>query len=74
MKMHPREAKVTEAWLALTKAMHKWYRSPEAEELTDSEFYFVMAGVLGDAIASYAKYQIREERHPDNPNKPGGLA
>jgi hypothetical protein len=33
-----------------------------------------IAMILGGTLQAYAKYQIREERHPDDPDRPGGLA
>ena len=30
--------------------------------------------VIGDQLCTTAKYWIREERHPENPSKPGDLA
>ncbi len=36
--------------------------------------YGEMFSLLGNAIANLAKYQIRSERHPDDPDKRGDEA
>jgi hypothetical protein len=36
--------------------------------------YGEMFSILGGSIADLAKYQIRHERHPDDPNKKGDEA
>lgn len=40
---------------------------------TDGELFSVIGDVLGGQITNLAKYMIRAERHPDDPDKPGGL-
>ena len=43
------------------------------EDLTPYEFLQVLSEVTTDEWHSYTKYGIREERHPGEPDKPGGL-
>lgn len=40
---------------------------------TDGELFSVIGDVLGGQITNLAQYMIRAERHPDDPDKPGGL-
>jgi hypothetical protein len=70
-KLHPREAIVTKARLELTRAVLDWREAHS--DLTVGEVFSIIGGVLGDQITSLAKYMIRAERHPDDPDKPGGL-
>lgn len=64
MKMHPRYRIVTEARLeigaAITQAVQK-------HGLTFAE----VASILGGELIGWAKYVIREERHPVGPDVPG---
>jgi len=68
MKLHPREKNVREAELKLSKFLIELQK-----ELTPGEYLRVVAGKLSDTWGSTAKYIIREERHPGEPDKPGGL-
>jgi len=42
----------------------------QKHELTFGEMF----SIIGSAISNLAKYQIRAERHPDDPNKKGDEA
>jgi hypothetical protein len=42
-------------------------------DLTDGETLATISDVLGGEVATLAKYMIRAERHPGNPDTPGGL-
>jgi len=66
MQRHPREQFVNSAKAAIAEAILK---ASEEHDLTYGELTAILAGEL----ASVAKYQIREERHPDEPDKPGGV-
>lgn len=70
MLIHPREKRVNEAELDLHKFL---VTLREKKDLTQSEYLRVVINALSSAIQSIAKWQIREERHPDDPDKPGGL-
>jgi hypothetical protein len=70
-RLHPRERIVSEARIELVRAVLDWRE--KHDELTDGELFSIVGGVLGDQITSMAKYLIREERHPGEPDKPGGL-
>lgn len=43
------------------------------KDLTTGEFIRVISCRMNDALSCVAKYAIREERHPKNPDIPGGL-
>jgi len=66
MKLHPRVMLYQEARadigcaLALAIGRH---------ELTHME----LVSILNEEMAAWIKYGIRSERHPDDPEKPGGL-
>lgn len=67
MKTHPREQIVTHARRQIAGAIQS---AAEANDLTYGELTAILSGEL----SSLAKYQIRQERHPNDPEKPGGLA
>ena len=71
MRLHPREALVTQAHLDLTRRILDWRE--QHDDLTFGELLSILGGTLGDQVTSLAKYEIRAERHPDDPDKPGGL-
>jgi hypothetical protein len=71
MRLHPRERIVTEARLDLRKRILDW-REQHAD-LTDGELLGILGGTLGDEVTGLAKYMVRAERHPDEPDRPGGL-
>jgi len=71
MKIHPREAAVKAAELDITKAITK---AIEDHKLTRGEELRVVNSAAMGWIAAIAKYEIREERHPEEPDRPGGLA
>lgn len=67
MKLHPRSDGVQEARLefeGFVLDLTKRY------ELTYGELF----SMLGAKIADLAKYQVRSERHPDDPDKRGDEA
>lgn len=67
MKIHPREQVVGQAKCQIKAAI---LAAVQAHGLTNGE----LSSILAEEIASVAKYQIRAERHPNDPDKPGGLA
>lgn len=67
MRIHPREQIVDQARLQIASAI---LSASKVHDLTDGELTAILAGEL----SSLAKYQIRQERHPNDPDKPGGLA
>jgi hypothetical protein len=67
MKLHPRSNIVQEARLEFDSFMLDLQRR---YELTFGELF----SMLGVKIADLAKYQIRSERHPDDPDKKGDEA
>lgn len=62
-RVHRREMVVTEAEFAVHRVLYD-------AELTFGE----QVRVLSSLLSSAAKYAIRAERHPDDPDYPGGLA
>lgn len=67
-RIHPREKLVNDARAVLSKAV-----SDATEGLTEGEALKVVTQTLSDYVLGVAKYAIREERHPGQPDKPGGL-
>jgi hypothetical protein len=67
MKIHPRVSIVAKARSELAIAL---LNIVENNDLTYGEIH----SIINDEQSSWIKYQIREERHPNNPDKPGGLA
>lgn len=68
--IHPRERIVNEACAELDCAcidVRKKY------DLTTGEYLRVLVHVINNTIGGVAKCAIRAERHPDDPDKPGGL-
>lgn len=70
-RIHSREAAVKAAELDLSKAI---LDVVEKRGLTDAEALRCVNAAFGDWIGSIAKHAIRAERHPDDPEKPGGWA
>ena len=67
MKLHPRMVVVQQA----RHAFETFLLELETEhELTYGELF----SMIGQAITNNAKYQIRAERHPDDPDKKGDEA
>ena len=67
MKLHPRTVVLQRA----RHAFETFLLELETEhELTYGELF----SLLGNAVANLAKYQIRAERHPDDPDKKGDEA
>ena len=67
MKLHPRTRVVDKARLEFDQFL---LDLADKHELTYGELF----SMLGQAIANNAKYQIRAERHPDDPDKKGDEA
>ncbi len=70
MKIHPRLEIVHQAERELRDALE---RVTDELKLTDGEYLMVIASVFGDRVGSFAKHMIRAERHPNQPDKPGGI-
>lgn len=66
--LHPREEKVQKAQYRLMELLIELKK-----ELTPGEYLQVITDELGRIWSLKAKYMVRSERHPDDPNKPGGL-
>jgi hypothetical protein len=67
-KIHPREENVQVAQLALREIL-----TQIRKDLTFWEFMRIISSELAGEWSSMAKYGIREERHPENPDQPGGF-
>lgn len=67
MRIHHREQIVNEAELKIEEAINE-----ATKDLTPGEYLRVLSSVLTSRIGTFAKHTIREERHPENPEKPGG--
>jgi hypothetical protein len=67
MKLHPRSNAVTKARLEFDTFL---LDLEQKYGLTYGELF----SLLGNAIANLAKYQIRGERHPNDPDKKGDEA
>lgn len=70
-KIHPREERVRQAEAELRHTIHAVM---EQHDLSLGEAIRVVSTTLGDWLGSMAKHMIRDERHPGEPDKPGGLA
>jgi hypothetical protein len=68
-QIHEREVLVREAERAASEAI-----AGACQGLTEGERLRVLASVLSAEIGGTAKYMIREERHPGDPDRPGGWA
>ena len=67
MKQHPRESIVAQAGAELSQAVSSIVAK---HDLTYGELFAALSAIQGN----WAKYQIRDERHPNDQDKPGGLA
>lgn len=67
IRMHERTMIVNQARTDLEGFLIDWEKK---YELTYAEVF----SILGDRIANIAKYAIRAERHPDDPEKRGDEA
>ena len=67
MKLHERVMIVQAARLEVSQAT---LAAIEKHNLTYGE----VTAILAEVLATWAKYQIRGERHPDDPEKRGGEA
>jgi hypothetical protein len=65
-RIHPREQVVGTAGREISEAVA---RIAFEHDLTYAEIF----SILGGEIQGQAKYAIRAERHPDDPDAPGGL-
>jgi hypothetical protein len=68
MKIHHRETLVNDA----SKKLRDCLSSIESD-LTYGEYLRVITSELCSVWQSIAKYTIRQERHPNDPDQPGGL-
>lgn len=66
IKIHPRVRPVQEARLQIDAAVSK---AIEEYELTYAELWAIFL----DLQSGWVKYAIREERHPEDPSKPGAV-
>ena len=66
MKLHRRELIVQDAESEFSGFYIDWLKK---HELTYAE----ILSIFSSRLASMAKYAIRSERHPDDPDRPGGL-
>ncbi len=67
MKLHPREQKTKKASLALEEAVLNIVRE---HDIT----FIELVQMLAACLQSWSKYALRAERHPEQPDKPAGLA
>lgn len=65
-ELHERVFPVQEAGIKLKQAICE---IAEKYELTYAELF----ALLGEQVMQWSKYAIREERHPGDPDRPGGL-
>lgn len=66
MRQHHRTMLVNDAELQIAKAVH--------EQVFDKNLtYIELLQILNRIKAGYLKYALREERHPDNIDKPGDI-
>lgn len=72
LKLHPRELFMREAKVDLARRVMAWHE--DHKDLTDGEVLGIIGEILGAEIMQVAKYMVRSERHPDDPDKPAGLA
>jgi hypothetical protein len=68
-QIHPREENVQ---LAKTKLLET-ISEIRKMDLTNAEFYKIITITLSDEWGALCKYWIRSERHPEDPNPPGGI-
>ncbi len=68
-RIHPREEIVEEAETKLRDAISEVSKM----DITWGEYIRAISNAFGDALSRAAKYMIRQERHPDDPDKPGGI-
>jgi len=67
-RVHQREKLVHQAEMKLNGTLLE-----VVHDLTEGEQIKVVTKVLSDWLLGMAKYMIRDERHPGEPDKPGGL-
>jgi len=66
-RIHHREKIVSKAEIELNTCL-----ASIGESLTEGEYLRVVTKVLAGIWSSTAKFMIREERHPDDMDQPGG--
>lgn len=71
MRIHPRAKLLIQARSALREAVLGW--SDDHPDLTEAEWLSAVSSVLLEQVGDVVKYMLRAERHPDNPDKPGGI-
>lgn len=69
IRRHERDVLCKEAQLDMGSALNN---VREQHDLTDIEYLQAVSSVCADAIASYAQYELRIERH-GNPDVPSGI-
>jgi hypothetical protein len=67
---HAREKRVGRAVLDIRKLIDKII---EEADLSDAEALRVVAQVFSEYLGGFARQMIRQERHPLDPSRPGGL-
>ena len=70
--IHPRVRVVNQARNKLSGAICEWAKEHEGD-LTDAEFIRIISVEMNDWIGTCTKHMIKAERHPDDPDKPGGF-
>lgn len=65
-KLHPREEIVRAAQSDLLEFMLKWSRAHDLTAIEETQ-------LLLSQVDMTLKYALREERHPDEPDRPAGL-
>lgn len=66
MKIHRREELVNKAEVEFNEFVINWYTK---HKLTYVEIYQIFV----NRIQQFLRYNLRQERHPEDPNKPAGL-
>jgi hypothetical protein len=74
MKLHPRVKMVKKAELKLLDIFIKGIEEiDKSYDLTYGEYLRIITNVFSGELNMIAKYMIREERHPNDPDKKGDL-
>lgn len=71
MRIHPREETVNRAEIEIKSAMLDVMKK-YSPNLTVPELLKILNKINGDIISSILKTVIRDERHPNDPDKFGG--
>lgn len=70
-RRHPRDIICSQAELGIRNAIADIV---ELYKLSDAEQLQVVMNACNGNLNNLVRHMIRDERHPDDPNKPGGLA